>query len=278
VKIEAGQTALVTGASRGMGVIMARALARRGVNLIIAARSAALLQQVAADLTSSCKVKVEAIAVDLGDSAALTRLATDLNARGGVDILLNNAGLESACIYDQADPAEIEQMIAVNLTGPMLLSRLLLPGMLQRGRGHIVNIASVAGLMATPYEETYNASKFGLVGFSRALRLTAQDRGWPVGVSVICPGFMSGTGMYQDMNREHAVTAPKLLGTVSAEAMGPALIRAVEQDLPDVILMKGTPRINAALGVLAPRVYAWMVKTFDLAGVFRTVAERRAAG
>mgnify|MGYP000524131070 CR=1 FL=1 len=112
MKIEAGQTALVTGASRGMGVIMARALARRGVNLILAARSAPQLQQVAQELAAATGVKVDTVAVDLGDSAALTRLAEDLIARGGVDILLNNAGLESACRYDLADPAGIQQMIA----------------------------------------------------------------------------------------------------------------------------------------------------------------------
>ena len=275
MKIEAGQTALVTGASRGMGVIMARALARRGVNLILAARSAPQLQQVAQELAAATGVKVDTVAVDLGDSAALTRLAEDLIARGGVDILLNNAGLESACRYDLADPAGIQQMIAVNLTGPMLLSRLLLPGMIARGRGHIVNIASVAGLMATPYEETYNASKFGLVGFSRALRLTAEDNGWPVGVSVICPGFMAGTGMYHDMQQGHGVSAPAMLGTVDAEQMGPALIRAIENNLPDVVLMKGAPRLSAALGVLAPRLYAWIMHTFKLAAPFKVVAQSK---
>ena len=194
---------------------------------------------------------------------------------GCVDVLLNNAGLESACRYDLADPAGIQQMIAVNLTGPMLLSRLLLPGMIARGRGHIVNIASVAGLMATPYEETYNASKFGLVGFSRALRLTAEDNGWPVGVSVICPGFMAGTGMYHDMQQGHGVSAPAMLGTVDAEQMGPALIRAIENNLPDVVLMKGAPRLSAALGVLAPRLYAWIMHTFKLAAPFKVVAQSK---
>lgn len=278
MKIEPGQTALVTGASRGMGVIMARALARRGVNLIIAARNAAQLEQVARQLEGECKVAVAAIAADLGDSADLARLAGQVQQRGGVDILLNNAGLEEACSYERRDPAGIEQMIAVNLTGPMLLSRLLLPGMIARGRGHIVNIASVAGMLASPYQEPYCATKAGLIGFTRALRMTAQDQKWPVSASIISPGFMAGAGMYDDMQREHAVKAHALLGTVDAAEMGPALLRAIEQDLPDVVLMKGTPRLNAAISAMAPRLFERIMAWFDFGAVFRTVAQRRAAG
>ena len=278
MKIEPGQTALVTGASRGMGVIMARALARRGVNLIIAARNAAQLEQVARQLEGEFQVKVAAIAADLGSSADLARLADAVAQRGGIDILLNNAGLELACSYEQRELADIEQMIAVNLTGPMLLTRLLLPGMIARGRGHIVNIASVAGMLATAYQEPYCATKAGLIGFTRALRLTAQDRKWPVSASLLSPGFMAGAGMYDDMQREHSVSAHKLIGTVNAEEMGPALIRAIEQDLPDVVLMKGTPRLNAALSAVAPRLYERIMAWMDFGAVFRVVAQRRAAG
>jgi short-subunit dehydrogenase len=278
MKIEPGQTALVTGASRGMGVIMARALARRGVRLIIAARNAAQLEQVARQLEAECQVSVTAIAADLGNSADLARLADEVGKRGGVDILLNNAGVEDACSYEQRDPAGIEQMIAVNLTGPMLLSRLLLPGMLGRGRGHIVNVASVAGMLASPYQEPYCATKAGLIGFTRALRMTAQDQKWPVSASLLSPGFMAGAGMYEDMHREHSVKAHALLGTVSAEQMGPALLRAIEQDLPDVVLMKGTPRLNAAISAMAPRLFERIMAWFDFGAVFRTVAQRRTAG
>ena len=256
MKIEAGMTALVTGASRGMGVHIVQALAQRGVNLVLAARSAEGLRTVAAELQARFPVRVLTVPTDMADEGALRALVEAAGREfGGIDILVNNAGLESACRYDQTDPTELRQMIEVNLLAPMLLSRLVLPDMLVRGRGHIVNIASVAGLIGTAYEETYNASKFGLVGFTRGLRLSAQDCGWPVSASVICPGFMSGVGMFADMAREHGVTAPKLVGTVDAAALGPAVLRAIEQDLPDAILMKGTPRMNVALSVLAPRFF-----------------------
>lgn len=274
MKIEAGMTALVTGASRGMGVHIVRALAQRGVNLVLAARSAEGLQTVAAELKAAFPVRVLTVPTDMADEAALQALVEAAGREfGGIDILVNNAGIESAQRYDQTDAAELRQMIEVNLLAPMLLSRLLLPGMLARGRGHIVNIASVAGLIGTAYEEPYNASKFGLVGFTRGLRLTAQDCGWPVSASVICPGFMSGVGMFADMERQHAVTAPKLVGTVPAERLGPAVVEAIEKDLPDAILMKGTPRMNVALSVLAPRFFEKLAGWLNLAGAFRTAAK-----
>lgn len=276
MKIEPGMTALLTGASRGMGVHIAQALAQRGVNLVLAARSAAGLEAVAAELRTQHRIRVRCVPADMADEAALQALVeSSLAEFGGIDVLVNNAGLESACRYDQTDPAGLRQMIEVNLLAPMLLSRLALPGMLARGRGHIVNIASVAGLVGSAYEEPYNASKFGLVGFTRALRLTAQDCGWPVSASVICPGFMSGAGMFADMAKQHGVTAPKLVGTVAAEALGPAVIEAIEMDLPDPILMKGTPRMNVALSVLAPRFFEKLTAWLDLSAPFRTAAKAR---
>ena len=274
MKLEAGMTALVTGASRGMGVHIVRALAARKLNLVLAARSQAGLEAVAAAVRAETGVRVLCVAADMAKEAELQALLDAAQGEfGGIDVLVNNAGLESACRYDQTDAAELRQMIEVNLLAPMLLSRLLLPGMLARGRGHIVNIASVAGLIGTAYEEPYNASKFGLVGFTRGLRLTAQDGGWPVSASVICPGVMSGVGMFADMERQHAVTAPKLVGTVPAERLGPAVVEAIEKDLPDAILMKGTPRMNVALSVLAPRFFEKLAGWLNLAGAFRTAAK-----
>ena len=276
MKLEAGMTAVVTGASRGMGVHIARALAARKLNLVLAARSLPGLESVAAAIRAETGVRVLCVAADMAKEADLHSLL-DATQRefGGLDVLVNNAGLEAACRYDQTDPAELRQMIEVNLLAPMLLSRLVLPDMLKRGRGHIVNIASVAGLIGSAYEEPYNASKFGLVGFTRALRLTAQDCGWPVSASVICPGFMSGEGMFADLAKEHGVTAPKLVGTVAAEALGPAVIEAIEKDLPDPILMKGTPRLNVALSVLAPRFFEKLTAWLDLSGPFRTAAKAK---
>lgn len=275
MRIESGDTALVTGGSRGMGLHIVRALARRGVRLVIAARSAEALAQVQAELRQT-GAEVATVVADLGDRASVEALAeAATRAYGRIDILVNNAGVETALAYEHRSLDDIEQTLAINLGGPLLLTRLLLPQMLQNGRGHIVSIASAAGVIPTAYEEPYAASKAGLVAFMRSLRLTAQDCGWPVGASVICPGFMTGTGMYENTRRSFGGAAPKLAGTMDAAALGDAVIRAVERDLPDLYLMPGPARLNAATGIVAPRFFEWLMRAFDVAAFFRNAARQR---
>jgi short-subunit dehydrogenase len=163
----------------------------------------------------------------------------------------------------------------VNLLAPMVLTRTVLPGMIKRGRGHIVNVASVAGLLACAYTEAYNATKFGLVGFTRALRLTAQDQEWGISASAICPGFMSGEGMFVDMQNEFGVTAPKAAAAMPAELVGDAVVKAIEKDRPEVIIMRGPTRLSLAISAVAPRLFERIVRKLDLAAPFRTVADRR---
>lgn len=276
MKIKKGDTAIVTGASRGLGVFVAKALAERGVRLVIAARTGAALDGVAAMLRQSGG-EVIAVTADMGDPKSIAELAGTAAAHfGRIDILVNNAGVESTLRYDLRNADEIRQMIAINLTGPMELARLVLPGMIAAARGHIVNIASVAGLMPSAYEEPYTATKYGLVGFTKSLRLTAQDCNWNVGASAICPGFMAGTGIYEDMKNRFGVTAPASMGTRSAEEIGPAVIRAIEKNLPDVMLMKGRPRVVAGLATMAPRLFERIVKAVDSGSAFRKIAQERA--
>ncbi|MFD3703508.1 SDR family NAD(P)-dependent oxidoreductase [Nocardia sp. NPDC058658] len=272
-------TALVTGASRGMGVLIARALAERGVNLALVARSADALEGVARTLREETDVRVSTFAADLADTAALPEVWARVEAElGSVDILVNNAGLEGAQHFPEASVEDLAQMVAVNLTAPMILTRLVIPGMIERGRGHVVNIASIAGLLPSAYEEPYNASKFGLVGFTRSLRLSAEDAGWGVGASAVCPGFMADTGMYDDMTREFGVRAPRLMPQSPAAAIGPAVIGAIERNRAEVIVMKGAPRAVVALAAATPRTFERISARFDLAGVFRSVAKARKSG
>lgn len=276
MRIEAGMTALVTGASRGMGVHIVSALAGRNVNLVLAARSLEALESVATTLRKETGVRVLCVAADMADEGALVSLLDAADKEyGGIDILVNNAGMESAERFDLTEPVELRKMIEVNLLAPILLTRLALPGMIERRRGHIVNIASIAGLLPSAYEEPYNASKFGVVGFTRALRLSAQDCGWPVSASVICPGFMSGTGMFANMMAEHGVQAPKIAGTVDAAELGIAVIRSIEKDLPDLLLMPGAPRLNVALAALWPRFFEKLNSWLDLSSAFRKIAHAK---
>lgn len=273
MKLEKGMTALVTGTSRGIGVAIAQSLAQRGLDLVLTARSADLLEAVADKLRADTGRSVCVIAADLSAPASIVELARAAEEfTGGIDVLVNNAGMDRPLIFDQRSSEELQNMIALNLTGPMLLTREILPAMIARSRGHVVNIASVAGLMAGPFEEPYNASKFGLVGFTRSLRLTARACDWGVGASVVCPGFIEGAGIFEDMKRDFKVTAPKAMPAMPAAAVGAAVIKAIERDLPDVVVARGGLRFLSALSILFPRAIERASARSAVTDIFRTVA------
>src|SRR5205807_9316023 len=165
-----GKTGLVTGASRGIGPHLASAVARRGMNLVLTGRSGPELEAVAADQRKH-SVRVLTVVADLLDDDARTLLigATEREF-GGVDVLVNNAGGDPLRQFDEMSIEENESIIKLNLFAPIALSHLVLPAMLERGRGHIVNISAMAGRVGFPHTEAYAAAKDGLIGFSRVLR------------------------------------------------------------------------------------------------------------
>jgi len=276
MKIRSGDVALITGASRGIGRHIALALAGRGVNLVLAARSQDGLDAVADEVRAATGVTVSTLTVDLGDREQAAGLVARAEAAAGrIDILVNNAGIESVGRPDEVPLDELGSVSDVNLLAPMVLTRTVLPGMIKRGRGHVVNVASMAGLIAGAYTEAYNATKFGLVGYTRALRMSAQDQEWGVSASAVCPGFMSGEGMYADMQDEFGVTAPKAAVAMPAELVGDAVVKAIEKDLREVIVMRGPARLSLVISDVAPRLFERIVRRLDLAAPFRTVANRR---
>jgi len=273
MQIHKGDVALITGASRGLGAVIAEALAARGMQLVLVARSEADLDAVRRQLLAKYPIEVLTLTADLSDESALPTLVADALRRfGRIDVLINNAGVDHPLRFDAVNAADIGRTLFINLTAPILLSRLCLPHMQQAGRGHIVNIASIAGLMSSAYEELYVAAKHGLVGFTRALRLSAQELRWPVSASVICPGFMDGTGMYEQMKSQHQVKAPASMGSLSAQRLGQCVIDCIEQDRPDAVLMRGAPRGVVVLQNLLPRFYERLCGWLDTAAPFRTVA------
>jgi short-subunit dehydrogenase len=231
-----GKVAVVTGASKGLGVHIARALAARGVNLVLAARSADGLQEVCR-AAEGLGVRAIAVPVDLSLPRSLDHLIQRAEATfGRVDILINNAGLLHTSDYANIDPELIEETMRVNLRAPMLLTRRVLPGMIARGEGHIVNMSSVGGLGGAPYSECYTATKHALVGFTRSLRLTFQAQGHPIGASVVCPGFVPETGMFHDSMRETGAEMPARFGSTSAEQVAHAVITAIVRNDAEVIV------------------------------------------
>lgn len=267
--------AILTGASRGIGVSIAEALAARGVRLVLAARSERALEEVRDKLIRN-GAKVTIMPTDVADLESLERLVTRARADlGSIDLVVNNAGVEYIAYYQELSIADIERTLRVNLFGPMALTRMVLPDMLARDRGHILNIASLAGLGATAFAEPYGASKHGLVGFTRCLRASLQSQGSHVSASVVCPGFVSDAGMYADMNRAVGVVAPAMMGTCTPESVASATVRAIERDTPEVIVNTQPVRPMLVLGSAMPRLAEWIVRALHVNEAFRKVADWR---
>ena len=182
-----GKVVLITGASSGFGEDAARQFAMEGCQVVLAARRAEKLQSIAAEIQSAGGEAL-AVPVDVNDRDQVQQMVqTVLNRYGRVDILFNNAGFGGVDWFENFKPERhIEAMIRVNLVGTMLVSHSVLPGMLKRREGHIINMASVAGLIASPLITTYAASKYGVRAFTDALRREVSPFG--IKVSGIYPG------------------------------------------------------------------------------------------
>jgi short-subunit dehydrogenase len=268
-----GAVALVTGASRGLGPVLAEALLARGARLVLAARNARELEAVAQRLRARGG-QVLALPTDLADRAQLARLAARAELEmGQIDVLVNNAALEQIAFFEQLSEAETDHYLTVNLTAPIQLTRLVLPGMLARGRGHIVNIASIAGFGAAAFGETYGATKSGLIGFTRSLRASLKTVDSPVSASVVCPGFVADAGMYADLHAAHAVRPPAILGTCRPEEVAQGLLRALDRDEPEVIVNRGPLRVMLAIGMLFPRLFERLTLQLGINGMFLKAAE-----
>ena len=221
-------------------------------------------------------MRAAALPVDLSDLEQLDSLLERAeHALGPLDLLVNNAGLEATSDFCAYTRAELAGMIDLNLTAPLLLTHRVLPGMLARGRGHVVFIASVAGKLGPAYQAPYAATKAGLVGLTQSLR--SQYRHGTVGFSVVCPGFIAGDGMYQRMVEE-GVKSNRLMGETTLERVCDATVRAVRRDLPEVIESGAPLRPALALAVLAPGLAESIAPRFGVTELFRRTAVLRGRG
>ena len=225
-----GSNVLLTGGSQGLGPIIAAGLIEQGANLALVARSRDKLESVAQQLQRPGQ-KVVAVPADL----CASDFAPDLVERcrqqlGPIDIVIHNAGLENGGSFVKRSAAEIEQVIQTNLLAPLQLTRCLLPEMLERGQGHIVTVASLAGKMALPYAATYSASKAALLAWSASLRVELRNTG--VGCSLVTPGFIAETGMFA----AHGSQAPSYLGQKRPQDVARAVLLAISENRHEVVV------------------------------------------
>jgi len=261
-----GKTALVTGASRGIGPYLATALGGRGMNLVLSGRSGAELDAVAADQRKH-GVRVLTVVADLLDDDARTLLigATEREF-GGVDVLVNNAGGDPLRQFDEMSIEENESIIKLNLFAPIALSHLVLPGMLERGRGRIVNISAMAGRVGFPHTEAYAAAKDGLIGFSRVLRTDYRARG--VSASVLILGAIAGAGQGQRTMDQMRMPKSSFMAPVGLVAK--ALLKAIDTDKAEIVVQPGPGRMLRAVMDFYPGLGPWMNNQM---GVNRTLRE-----
>ena len=237
----AGRTALLTGATGGLGQAIARRLHAAGARLVLTGRRTDVLEPLALETGAV------AVAVDLTDAAAVERLAAD---HADVDVLVANAGLPGSGHILSFGVDEIDRAIAVNLRAPMVLARVIGERMVQRGTGHIVLMASLSGKAATPRSSVYSATKFGLRGFAMALRQDLRPAG--VGVSAIFPGFVRDAGMFA----ESGAKLPPGVGTSTPDQVADAVLRAIERNRGEVDVAPVPMRLGALFAGVAPEVAA----------------------
>jgi short-subunit dehydrogenase len=237
-----GRTALLTGATGGIGEATARALAGRGVRLILSARNRSALTALADELPGEGH---RVVAADLAVPGAADQLAAEA---GDVDILVANAGLSATGLLGDSSAEEIGAALRVNLEAPILLARALSPAMLAKDEGQLVFVTSLAGKAASPRTAIYNATKFGLRGFTLALR--ADLTGTGVGASIVAPGFIRDAGMFA----KSGARAPAGLGTSTPEEVGAGVIRAIERNQMEVVVAPLLQRAASHFALAAPGI------------------------
>lgn len=238
----AGRKVLLTGATGGIGRSLARTLAGSGAELIVSGRSRESLAALVETLEGSGHEVAEA---DLGEPGA----AIDLASRAGeVDVLVANAALPSTGRLTELTDVQVARMLRINLESPILLAQALLPGMLDRGRGKVVMIGSLAGKAGSPRSSIYNATKFGLRGFVFGL---AQDlAGTGVSATLVAPGFVREAGMFADSGAR----APAGMGTTTPERVSAAVVKAVTTDKVEISVAPFVQRTMAHLGLMSPHL------------------------
>ncbi len=253
-----GKTAIVTGASRGIGTYIAKSLAGQGMNIIAVARSESGLLNTKAEIESAggtCHIHP----FDLTQIDALEGFMNDLwSQHQSIHVLVNNAGIERYQYYDKNNTGDISSILIINLHSPLEISRAILPKFINQREGHIINIASLAGKKGVAYNSIYSASKAGLLMWADGLRQEFKDS--PVDISVICPGFISDAGMFYDGH----IDPPAMLGSSKPQKVADAVLKALKKGSCEIIVNSGPIRPLLALGQISWKLADTIVRWFGV--------------
>ena len=253
-----GKTALLTGATGGIGNAIARALAARGAKVILTGRRVTILEELAEEIGG------EATAVDLTDRDAVASLA---ERAATVDVLVANAALPGSGEITDFSPEQIDRALDVNLRAPIMLARAAAIAMSKRRRGSIVFINSLSGKASAQSTSLYSATKFGLRGFALGLREDLRPHN--VGVSLVYPGFIRDAGMFA----EAGGTLPKGVGTRRPEDVAAAVIRAIERNKAETDVAPVGLRLGTYFAMVAPGPAMAVSRRMGAAEIASTLTE-----
>ncbi len=254
----ATKTALITGASSGLGAEFALQLAGKGYNLVLAARRAERLQLLADSIRTKYPVQVTPLPADLSKVPDIEQLVSTINNLPNLDLLVNNAGFGTVGRFFRVEPAKQFAMLSVHMVAPVMLCRAVLPGMLARDHGAIINVSSLAGLI--PIRNVlYHSTKAFLVSFSTGLRDELRDT--QVHIQVLCPGYVF-TEFHdsQEYSRSSRSSVPRFLWMTPAQVVS-ASLKTLQR--PQLICIPGN--IYSFAGILARNSFS--------AGLIRIVAQ-----
>lgn len=228
----ANKTALITGGASGIGRLMAEQLAALGARVVLWDINASGLDEVAAGIRARGGT-ADTFACDLADANAIHATAARVLAEvGGVDILVNNAGIVIGKSFLETTDAQTEKIFAINSLALIRITREFLPGMIARGQGHIVNIASAAGIVGVPRLADYCASKWAAIGFDEALRLELRHAGHSKMITtVVCPYYIA-TGMFAGVRTRF----PLLLPIMKPKVVAARIVRAIRKNHRRVVM------------------------------------------
>jgi uncharacterized protein len=204
------------------------------------------------------------LAADLADAGAVAELA---ERAGATDVLVANAALPASGSVLDFSPEQLDRALDVNLRAHIHLTRALLPGMLERGRGHLVFISSLSGKVASPGSSVYSATKFGLRGFAAGVREDLHGTG--VGVTVVLPSFVEGAGMFADAG----VKLPPGVGTRTPEQVGEAVVRGIEDGKSEIVVAPFSLRAGTLAAELAPQTAARIQRRLGSERIAREIAD-----